>query len=30
MGPRFSEETLFSLGKMFEKETGYKPKVAKI
>jgi len=30
MGPRFSEETLFSLGKMFEKETGYKPKIANI
>ena len=30
MGPRFSEETLFSLGKMFEKETGFIPKVAKI
>ena len=28
MGPRFSECTLFALGEMFEKETGYKPKVA--
>jgi aspartyl-tRNA(Asn)/glutamyl-tRNA(Gln) amidotransferase subunit A len=28
MGPRFSEYTLFGLGEMFEKETGYKPKVA--
>lgn len=30
MGPRFSEYSLFALGKMFEKETGYKPKVANI
>lgn len=30
LGPRFSEETLFNLGEMFEKETGYKPKVANI
>lgn len=30
MGPRFSEYTLFALGEMFEKETGYKPKVAKL
>ena len=30
MGPRFSEETLFSLGKMFEKETGFIPKIANI
>lgn len=28
MGPRFSEYTLFSLGEIFEKETGYKPLVA--
>ncbi|MEK7061208.1 MAG: Asp-tRNA(Asn)/Glu-tRNA(Gln) amidotransferase subunit GatA [Patescibacteria group bacterium] len=30
LGPRFSEYTLFALGEMFEKETGYKPQVAKI
>ncbi|MCJ7805105.1 Asp-tRNA(Asn)/Glu-tRNA(Gln) amidotransferase subunit GatA [Patescibacteria group bacterium] len=30
MGPRFSEEVLFALGKEFEKETEYKPKVAKL
>ncbi len=30
MGPRFSEYTLFVLGEMFEKETGYKPKVANL
>lgn len=30
MGPRFSEYTLFALGEVFEKETGYKPKVANI
>ena len=30
MGPRFSEYTLFALGEMFEKETDYKPKVAKL
>ena len=30
MGPRFSEYTLFTLGEMFEKETGYKPKVANL
>lgn len=30
MGPRFSEETLFTLGEMFEKETGYKPKVVNL
>jgi len=30
MGPRFSEYTLFALGKLFEKETDYKPKVAKL
>lgn len=28
MGPRFSEYTLFELGKRFHKEIGYKPKVA--
>jgi len=28
MGPRFSEDVLFALGKEFEKETEYKPKVA--
>lgn len=28
MGARFSEEVLFSLGKMFHKEIDYKPKVA--
>ena len=28
MGPRFSEETLFELGKMYHKEIGYVPKVA--
>ena len=30
MGPRFSEYTLFALGEIFEKETGYKPKVANL
>lgn len=30
MGPRFSEYTLFALGEIFEKETDYKPKVAKL
>lgn len=30
MGPRFSEYTLFALGELFEKETGYKPKVANL
>jgi aspartyl-tRNA(Asn)/glutamyl-tRNA(Gln) amidotransferase subunit A len=30
MGPRFSEYALFALGEMFEKETGFKPKVANI
>ncbi len=30
MGPRFSENTLFSLAKLFEKATNYKPKVAKL
>ncbi len=30
MGPRFSEYTLFSLGELFEKETGYKPRVANL
>lgn len=28
MGPRFGEATLFELGKVFEKATNYKPKVA--
>lgn len=28
MGPRFGEPTLFKLGKLFEKATDYKPKVA--
>ena len=28
MGPRFSEKTLFALGKLFEKSTNYVPKVA--
>ena len=28
LGPRFSENTLFDLGKMFEKATGYKPQLA--
>jgi len=28
MGPRFSEETLFTLGKMFQKVTNYVPKLA--
>jgi len=28
MGPRFSEERLFDLGKLFQKETGYQPKLA--
>jgi len=30
MGPRFSEYDLFNLGKMFEKETNYKPKIANL
>lgn len=30
MGPRFSENTLFALGELFEKETEYKPKVANL
>lgn len=30
MGPRFSENTLFSLAKLFEKATNYKSKVAKL
>lgn len=30
MGPRFSEYTLFALGEIFEKETGYQPLVANI
>ncbi len=30
MGPRFSEYTLFALGEIFEKETGYKPKIANL
>jgi len=30
MGPRFSEYSLFALGEIFEKETGYKPKVANL
>ena len=30
MGPRFSESVLFELGKLFEKATGYKPKVANL
>lgn len=30
MGPRFSENTLFDLGKLFEKSTNYKPKVANL
>ena len=30
MGPRFSENTLFSLAKLFEKATNYKPKTAKL
>lgn len=28
MGPRFGEQTLFSLGKLFEKATNYIPKIA--
>jgi aspartyl-tRNA(Asn)/glutamyl-tRNA(Gln) amidotransferase subunit A len=28
MGPRFSEATLFKLGKIYERAVGYKPKVA--
>lgn len=28
LGPRFSEETLFELGKLFQKATDYKPKTA--
>ena len=30
MGPRFSEYTLFALAEIFERETGYKPKVANL
>lgn len=30
MGPRFSEDTLFALGKLFEEATNYKPQVAKV
>jgi len=30
MGPRFSENTLFALAKLFEKATNYKPKVANL
>jgi len=30
MGPRFSEYTLFSLAKLFEEATDYKPKVANL
>lgn len=30
MGPRFSEYRLFTLGEIFEKETGFKPKVANL
>lgn len=30
MGPRFSEYTLFELGKLFEKVTDFKPKVANL
>ena len=30
MGPRFSEETLFYLGKLYEKSTGYQPRVASL
>lgn len=30
MGPRFAENTLFELGKLFEKITNYKPKVASL
>lgn len=30
MGPRFSENILFELGKRYQKETGYKPEIAKI
>ena len=28
LGPRFSEETLFSLGELYQKATDYQPKVA--
>jgi len=28
LGPRFSEDTLFTLGKMYQKATGYAPKLA--
>ena len=28
MGPRFSEDTLFALGKMYQEVTDYKPKLA--
>lgn len=28
MGPRFGEETLFKIGKLYEKITGYEPKLA--
>jgi aspartyl-tRNA(Asn)/glutamyl-tRNA(Gln) amidotransferase subunit A len=27
MGPKFSEQTLFKLGKLYEKETGFKPEL---
>jgi len=30
MGPRFSENVLFELGKLYEKATNYKPEVAKL
>ena len=30
MGPRFSEPTLFKLGKLYEKAVGWKPKVANL
>jgi aspartyl-tRNA(Asn)/glutamyl-tRNA(Gln) amidotransferase subunit A len=29
LGPRFSENVLFSLGKKFHKEVGYEAKIAK-
>jgi aspartyl-tRNA(Asn)/glutamyl-tRNA(Gln) amidotransferase subunit A len=29
LGPRFSEEILFSLGELYEKKTSYKPVEAK-
>ena len=28
LGPRFSENTLFALGALFEKATNYKPRMA--